>query len=335
MTDGYDILGAGSALADISVRSDLKEVERLGAAYGAMRLGEAWEIDEALLKIGDSPDMRAGGSCANSVAVAGRLGANCGFFGALAEDAPGRAFMESMKDSGVSVFASFSDAARFPTGRCLALVDRQTGERSMPTHIGAAARLRVEDVASKSLDSRFLVVESYLLDSEQGEETLRGFFKSAPKAEIVLSLSDPLCVDRHCERLSRIIDDCVDILIGNIGEFHALWSFQDERETLETAQAASLEACKTVIVTMAERGLRIFDRGVEIQIPPSKAAPLDSTGAGDACLGGLLWARAQGASWEIAGGVAAFLGARATEVIGAQLGEEAIKAAREMRVKAE
>jgi adenosine kinase len=80
-----------------------------------------------------------------------------------------------------------------------------------------------------------------------------------------------------------------------------------------------LERCEAVIVTRGEQGSTIFAAGRRIEIPGVPAARVvDPTACGDAYRAGLLYGRARGLPFEVAGRIGSLLGAYQVEVEGPQ-----------------
>jgi arabinose-5-phosphate isomerase len=76
-------------------------------------------------------------------------------------------------------------------------------------------------------------------------------------------------------------------------------------------------ACSAVVVTDGEAGCAIAAERFAGFVPARKVKALDSTGAGDAFLGGLLTALHHGLSWDAAGRLANACGAACVEKLGA------------------
>jgi adenosine kinase len=77
--------------------------------------------------------------------------------------------------------------------------------------------------------------------------------------------------------------------------------------------------CGAVVVTLGEKGSQIRVGGRRIEIPPVAAERLvDPTGCGDAYRAGLLYGRARGLPWEVAGRIGSVLGAAQVAVEGPQ-----------------
>jgi sugar/nucleoside kinase (ribokinase family) len=72
-----------------------------------------------------------------------------------------------------------------------------------------------------------------------------------------------------------------------------------------------------VVVTDGERGCAIVAPDFEGPVPARALEPVDTTGAGDAFLGGLLAARTAGMGWADAGGFANALGGVCARQLGA------------------
>ncbi|MGH0036109.1 MAG: carbohydrate kinase family protein [Myxococcota bacterium] len=74
---------------------------------------------------------------------------------------------------------------------------------------------------------------------------------------------------------------------------------------------------EVVVVTAGEAGCAICSEASELSVPPPAIRPVDTTGAGDAFLGGLLVARSRGLDFEAAARLANACGAACCEQLGA------------------
>jgi adenosine kinase len=82
--------------------------------------------------------------------------------------------------------------------------------------------------------------------------------------------------------------------------------------------AGLLELCETLVVTLGEKGSRIYPRGedpVDVPVAPVKGV-VDPTGAGDAYRGGLVKGLVSGADWETCGRLGALTASYCVEVRG-------------------
>jgi len=95
------------------------------------------------------------------------------------------------------------------------------------------------------------------------------------------------------------------------------WSLTLERSGCSEDEVVSL--CDAVVITKGEQGSTIRQGDESIEIPPVAAAKVvDPTACGDAYRAGLLFGRARGLSWELAGRIGSLLGAYQVEVPGTQ-----------------
>jgi adenosine kinase len=78
-------------------------------------------------------------------------------------------------------------------------------------------------------------------------------------------------------------------------------------------------ACDAVVITLGERGSEIRQGEERIEIPPVAANKIvDPTACGDAFRAGLLYGRARGLPFEIAGRIGSLVGSYQVEVAGTQ-----------------
>jgi adenosine kinase len=95
------------------------------------------------------------------------------------------------------------------------------------------------------------------------------------------------------------------------------WALTLERTGLSDAELRS--RCEGVIVTRGEQGSTIYEGRREIGIPPVPAPRVvDPTACGDAYRAGLLFGRARGHDWEVAGRMGSLLGSLQVGIAGAQ-----------------
>ena len=132
---------------------------------------------------------------------------------------------------------------------------------------------------------------------------------------MAFTLSDHNCVARHHADFMAFVKDHVDILIGNEEEIAALTL----KDNFDEAAAAARTYCDTAVLTKGKDGALIIDKGVEYQvpaIPPEKL--VDTTGAGDAFAGGVLYGLSEGFSPDKAGLLGAKAASKTISHIGAR-----------------
>jgi adenosine kinase len=92
--------------------------------------------------------------------------------------------------------------------------------------------------------------------------------------------------------------------------------------TLDKTRASEAELarrCRAIVITKGEHGSEIREGSRAIEIPPVRAERVvDPTACGDAYRAGLLFGRARGLDWDVAGRMGSLLGSLQVAVPGAQ-----------------
>ena len=159
-----NILGIGNALVDILTQIPNDSIlERLQLPKGSMHHVDAatsLHYGEILQDYGF--EMAAGGSSANIISGAAKLGIETGYIGKVGRDERGRFFQDSMRETGVKPLLLTTDT---PTG-CAEAIITPDGERTFATYLGAALELSPDDIQPEMFDGwDVLYVEGYLVQN--------------------------------------------------------------------------------------------------------------------------------------------------------------------------
>lgn len=263
--------------------------------------------------MGDDVVVGTGGKGANQALAAARSGARPVFIGAVGDDAGGHALVDALSAGGVDV-AHVMRLADVPTGVALITVSRG-GENSIVVAPGANGRLEPASVAAivsaaavdgavllAQLEVPLAVVESAASALERsGGRFVLNLSPSREVSDALLALCDPLVVNES---------EASDLVAGPVSD----------PVSAAAAAAALLERCRSVVITLGGEGAVFASRadGSSGHRPAPRVPVVDTTGAGDAFVGALTAALAEGRSFDeaVESGVAA--GALAVQWRGAQ-----------------
>lgn len=305
MTQTYDLVGIGNAVVDVISHADDSFLDNMGIQKGIMQLIER-ERAEILYGAMTDRVQTPGGSVANSVAGVGSLGLKTAFLCKVKDDALGLFYQKGMTADGIDFpNPPVSGEEIAPTTRSMIFVSPD-GERSMNTYLGAGADFDEGDVdASVAGDTRFLFLEGYLYDKDEGKRAFTAAAQAcrAGGGKSGITLSDPFCVDRHRDDFRRLIAEEMDFTLGNEEEWLSLYQTED----LDAALAQASAVCDLVVCTRSGDPVVLIRGAERVEVPVTRVTPVDATGAGDQFAAGFIYGLATGQSLEISGkmGVAA------------------------------
>ncbi|MDE0309632.1 MAG: adenosine kinase [Acidiferrobacterales bacterium] len=316
MSDRVDVLGIGNAIVDILCPAQDSDLQELGLDKGMMTLVDGETVGQ--LKQAVAVDsMQSGGSVANSVAQLSALGGRGQFIGKVADDHVGDKFRQEMIDLSIR-FETSPMESQISTGCCYIFVTPDA-QRTMCTHLGASGLLTTDDLdpAAVSLAS-VVLIEGYLWDLPDSVELIHETVRVAKHSQtlVALSLSDPLLVNRHRDRLQDFIHNHVDIVFANELE----WKNLCESEREELGRTTNRIAEHTVI-TRGEQGSVVTLKGTTCTRPADPVSEVvDTTGAGDAYAAGYLYGLTRNWSVERCMELASKTAAQTIAHMGARLG---------------
>ncbi|MGH6892013.1 MAG: ribokinase [Dongiaceae bacterium] len=252
----------------------------------AFRAGRLPKIGETIAGSGFA--MGPGGKGSNQSVAAARAGAKVTFISKIGRDAFGDIALKTWKEEGITPRAAQSDAE--PTGGAFIYVNSDTGENAIIVYPGAAGTISAADVeaaADAIRGARVFVtqLEQPVAAAQRGLEIARAagvttIFNPAP-AEPVPDAIYPLC----------------DYVVPNETEAASLTglplaSMEDARRV---GDALLAKGAGTALITLGERGALFHNRERSVEVSAFSAGPvLETTGAGDAFVGGFAAAIARG-----------------------------------------
>ena len=252
-----------------------------------------------------------GGKGANQAVAVARLGPQVSMVGRVGRDAFAQPLLDNLAAVGVDHTFVLQDPGA-ATGVALIVVD-DAGENSIVVASGANARLSPADV--DAAESAIAAADGLLLQLESPLETVSRAAEIARAHEVTVILNPAPARPLPAELLAM-----VDVLIPNESETALLTGLPvgDQAQTRAAATALLDLGVGTVILTLGERGAMLAQEGRTELVPAFTVTPVDTTAAGDAFVGGLVVALAEGRALSEAVRWGNATGALATTKLGAQ-----------------
>ena len=313
-----DIAGIENALLDFLVLVEDDVIDRLGLHKGTMKLVDTEEQRSILESVGElEPEVAAGGSCANAMRVASRLGSRTSYSSAVGHDDHGRTFADGLDSHGVKDCLARVDEA---TGTSVVLVSPD-GERTMNTHLGAGREYRPQHVPREEIEAaKMFFTTGYVWDTPNQIEAIELALEIArgAGAKIALDLADPFVVQRSRDVLEKHIDLGLSVVFANTEEAKGLTG-------VVSPEGAARELARRVeisVVTDGANGAFIGSGEDVISVAAHRVDVVDTTGAGDCFAAGFLHGLASGLTLRQCGEIATLLAADTITHLGVQISDE-------------
>lgn len=305
-TDRLELVGIGSMVLD--------RVHRTRRILAANEKGLLEAVSE-----GEGPVRTCiGGVMLNQLGWASMLGARAGLFGRQAEDEAGRLLRAAMQQAGLVTHLDLTGSA---SSLAEIFVDAE-GERAIYMAAGATAETTPDHIRQ-----------------EHAEFIGRGLRLTTEVSQLPLDATLAALELAHAQGLSTVVD--LDILpsdaIGVLGDRATLDRVLGEADLLKPTASAARElfpaidgleelvaavrervGAEAVVLTDGARGSLLCDGDGTRWVPAyAIESVVDSTGAGDAFLGGLLAGQAMGLGLDDAARLGNACGAACVEQVGA------------------
>lgn len=257
---------------------------------------------------GEDLQVIPGGKGANQAVAAARMGAAVHMAGRVGQDTFGPMLVNNLEDAGVEV--SQVQASGSATGTATIVVDGH-GENFIVLSPGANGLLSSQDV--DAID--FNLFGWLLLQLEIPLEVVAHAAAKARMAGCRVILNPAPARELPPNMLAH-----VDIVIPNETELSLLTGCDtdDLAGVEDCARGLLMRGVEIVLVTLGAQGSLLVTADYTEHIPAFKVKVVDTTGAGDAFIGGLAASLAEGKSLPEAARIANACGALATTRFGAQ-----------------
>jgi ribokinase len=256
-----------------------------------------------------------GGKGANQAVAAARLGAKVTMVGSVGADAFGERLLDNLRQEGVDV--SFIQVhPQEATGIAMIVVD-DAGQNSITVASGANFTVTVEQVAAAF--EKIEPADVLVMPLETPPPTIDLAARLA-KAKGMLVLLNPA----PARPLSAELLGSVDVLVPNEPEAAQLTSLpvDSNNQACQAARKLIDQGAGCVVITLGGRGSLVLESaspGCPAQIlPPYPVQVVDTTAAGDAFMGALAVAMAEGRDLTAAAAFANAAGALTVTKPGAQ-----------------
>ncbi|MER2126891.1 carbohydrate kinase [Solibacillus sp.] len=259
------------------------------------------EIKQSLIEA-TTFEKQAGGAPANVSATIAKLGGNAYFCGKVGDDAFGHFLKQTLQQAGVCTEQLILDPLAPTT---LAFVSRDTdGERDFIFNRGADELLRIEDLHLQKLmamdiihfgSATALLSEPFSKTYEQLMQTLllqNHFISFDPNYRANLWKGD---TERFIEKCEPFIEAAHFIKMSDdeLLVFARTDHFDEALEWLTQFEN------KAIAITQGAAGTIFYQNGMMTTIPSIPVKAIDSTGAGDAFIGAVLYELATRETTEI------------------------------------
>ncbi|MVA56575.1 ribokinase [Agrobacterium vitis] len=237
-----------------------------------------------------------GGKGSNQAVAAARAGAGAGeganvsFISKIGRDTFGDLALKTYAQAGVLPKLTVMDDQ--PTGAAFIYVNDKTGDNAIIVYPGAAGTITIEDVeaARQTIETSAIFVTQL----EQPAEAAHHGLMIARKAGVT-TIFNPA----PAEPFPDAIYPLCDYIIPNETEAAALVGFS--LDTIDDGKRAGdvllQRGVGTAIITLGSRGVLFHNPDCSVAVPAIAAGPvIDTTGAGDAFVGGFAAALADGST---------------------------------------
>ena len=258
-----------------------------------------WVLGDAVVDLVPDGNERylkcPGGAPANVAVGVARLAGDSGFIGRVGADPLGRFLQQVLQHEGVDIGAMHLDDEH-RTSTVLVDLD-EAGERSFTFLVKPSADLFLQAAELPKFQAgQWLHLCSIALAQEPSRSTAFGAMQAIRAAGGFVSFDPNIREEfwRDPEELSRCLEQALelaDVVKLSREELEELCGAQPIEQAM--SQLMSRYPIRLLLVTLGAEGVVVHDRQQLHHLPARRIQPLDTTGAGDAFVAGLLAGLAQ------------------------------------------
>ncbi|EAA1980724.1 aminoimidazole riboside kinase [Salmonella enterica subsp. enterica serovar Java] len=266
-------------------------------------LNKIWVIGDASVDLvperADSYLKCPGGASANVAVCVARLGGDCGFIGCLGDDDAGRFLRQTLAQNGVDVTSLRLDPQQ--TSAVLIVNLTPEGERSFTylVHPGADTFVSTQDLPAFGTSEWFYFSSIGLTDSPAREACLEGARRmKAAGGHVMFDVNLRVSMWRDINEIAPLLAESIALAsVCKVSADELCW-LGKVRHWQEARYLMRELGCETSVISLGEDGALLVTPEGEFTFPAPKISVVDTTGAGDAFVGGLLYTLSQAASWD-------------------------------------
>lgn len=313
----FDLIGVGNPIMDILAHvNDGFLRTHVAGEKGGMVLVDDQDMAALIGKLNVQFAVTPGGSAANAVLGATKLGLKTSFIGKIGAD-------QTAADYRANFTAAGGDGSRFkratlPNGRCLSMVTPD-GQRTMRTNLAAAMTLSPDEITVDDFrGAKHAHIEGYLLFNPALAQKVADCARAAG-CTISLEMSSFEVVNVARDWILGQLKQGVHIVFANEDEAKALF----QKDLGFDAYARELAGFGGIACVKIGKDGAWVAKGSELErIAPVKVDRVtDTTGAGDAWAGGFLYGHLKGKSLAASGALGSALGAECVQHLGPAIPE--------------
>lgn len=266
-------------------------------------MNKIWVTGDAVVDLiaeGENSYLKCPGGAPANVAVAvSRLGGNSAFFGRVGQDPLGRFMKQTLDNEGVNTDAMLLDDEQRTSTVIVDLDD--TGERSFTFMVKPSADqfMQSTDIPAFA-ENQWLHVCSIALANEPSRSSTLQAMQQIKEAGGFVSF-DPNLRDEVWADPSEIKSVVLQaVAMADVVKFSDdELLFLTDTDTLQAGLDAIAEFNNTlVLITQGAKGALVITKGKQELLAGKAVKPVDTTGAGDAFVGGLITYLAQSNNWS-------------------------------------
>lgn len=225
-----------------------------------------------------------------------RLGGKCAFIGKVGDDMHGRFLVDTLDKEGICTIGTILDESCFTTLAFVKLDEHGERSFSFARKPGADTLLRKDEVRFDIIEqSKIFHIGSLSLTDEPARSATIDALNFAKQKGVTISYDPnyrPPLWENEAKAVAgmKSVLGYVDIIKISNEETQLLTGFSNEIKASEELLNMGI---KTVIVTLGDKGAFVRNKEGYVYSEAMKVQAVDTTGAGDAFMGGFLYMAAE------------------------------------------